>query len=167
MIRMQRVTEDVLPRMKCLRSFRWQRFFRFAVRSGLGLRPRRFHFQEGQIVDRPRPGKFDVSERRIATYSRGKVRIRQHEKDNVPQSRGDNCAARQFVLNPAISEEAFDGGFFAYRPFAEDDANAASDSLMETAPGDIQLRRTARGQTHTSRRGGGGLSRTSKCAEVI
>src|SRR5690348_14248822 len=102
MIRMHRVAEDVLPRMERVRSLRWQRLLRLAARRGFALRVglRSFHVQQWQIVDGSRPGKLQVIECGIVTRPGRKLRERHYEKNEVPQSRGKQCPARQLAFNP-------------------------------------------------------------------
>ena len=94
--------------------------------------------------------------------SRRKVRIRQYEKDDVPQSRGDDCSARQSALNPAILEKTLDGEILRYRRPAEKNSQITAYPLLEASPRNIQLRRAARGQAHRSAHHARGLSRTGE-----
>ena len=164
MIRMHRVAEDVLPRMERVRSFRWQRLFRLAARSRFALRLgfRSFHVQQRQIVDGSRPEKFRIVECGIVMRPGRKLRERHYEKDDMPQSRGNQCPARKPALNPAIFEESFDRKSLGHRRFAEDHFQAAANPLMKTSPGDTELWRTASRQTYGGACRGGGLSRTTK-----
>src|SRR5438067_13551128 len=136
MIRMHRVAEDVLPRMERVRSFRWQRLFRLAAPSRFALRLgfRSFHVQQRQSVDGSRPRKFHVIERGIVMRPGRKLRERHYEKDDMPQSRGNQCPARNHALNRAILEASLDRKSLGRRRFAADQLPAAAKPLMKTSP---------------------------------
>ena len=128
---------------------------------------RSFHVQQRQIVDGSRPGKFHVIECGIVMRPGRKLRERHYEKDDMPQSRGNQCPARKPALNPAIFEESFDRKSLGHRRFAEDHFQAAANPLMKTSPGNIQLRRTAGGQTDPGARHGSGLSGTGEGVKAV
>ncbi len=101
---MNRIGEDALPRMESVRAFGRKRFFRLASRAGLGLRT--LHLHHGKIIDRSRPGKFGVIECRVVASRSGELGEWHDEKNEVPQGRRDQSAARNPPLNPTVPEES-------------------------------------------------------------
>jgi hypothetical protein len=68
----------------------------------------------------------------------GQPRKRHHEKNNVPERGGKDGPAGDSALNPAFLEESLNQEFSGQTGAAEDCAQAATDSLMETAPGNVE-----------------------------
>jgi hypothetical protein len=68
----------------------------------------------------------------------GELRKRHDDEDNVPESSSDDSASGDLPLNPGIFEKWVNYELSRQRRSAEDGAQAASDSLMETAPGNVE-----------------------------
>src|SRR6266849_4525426 len=136
MIWTHRVGEDALPRMKCVRAFRGERFFRRAARAGLGLRT--LGRQKRKIVDRSRPSELRVIECRKVARGRGKLRERQDQKNDMPQSSGNQRAARNSAFHPAVLEESANAEIVRHIRFAQEGCQTAADALMKTSPADFE-----------------------------
>src|SRR5580704_979975 len=147
-----RISKDALPWMKGVRPLRWQRFFRLAARTGVGLVPLVFH--EGKIIDRPRPGELCVVEGGIMPGRSGDPRIRQDQKDDMPQRSGEQGTARNSPLDPAILKETAGQKILRNTGPAEKRRDAASNALMKASPGEIEFRLVPSSQARGSGRSG-------------
>src|SRR5258708_40104740 len=101
---MRGIGEDALPRMESVRAFRRERLFRLTARAGFGLRT--LGRQKRQIVDGARPSEFCVIQRRVVARRSGELRERHDEENEMPQSSGDQRAARKSPFHPAVLEDS-------------------------------------------------------------
>jgi len=131
------IGEDALARMEGVGSLRREWLSRLAARAGLGLR--RLHLQQRKVGDRAGPGEFGVIELGSSASRRGKLGEWHQDKNEVPQSSGDQGAARDAALDPAFFEEAYTAKLFGHFGLCEDGAQAAADALVEGAPGDVEF----------------------------
>src|SRR6266436_6466392 len=134
---MHRIGDDALARMEGVGAFGGNRLGRVAAQNRLGLC--RGNFESREVLDGAGPSELGIIKDGVAMNDCGEPGDRRYKKNDVPQRSGEDGAFGNAALDPAIAEivagEKFSGGKGA----GEESADAAEETLMEVAPGNVEL----------------------------
>src|SRR6266436_3835674 len=131
------IGEDALARVESVGALGREGLGGFAARAGLGFGS--FHFEQREIGDGAGPGDFGVIEGGIVTRRRWEMGERHQDKNKVPQGSGYQGAAGDAALNPAFLEETVGEEVPRDTGPGQNGSDAAADTLVEGAPGDVEL----------------------------
>lgn len=131
------IGNDALARMESVGAFGRKRLFRFAARRGFGFRS--FHFHQREIGDGAGPRELGLIEFVKMNRCAGEPRGRHDEKNDMPQGRGNDCAAGDFALDPAFFKEAAIEKVLGDAGPGQNGGDAAEDALVERAPGHFKF----------------------------